>query len=1317
MPPLPLWKESDSVANREEYRFDVNANTEQATQAVDNLINKFSKLERTINRINKKGFDNNQTTNQKDMDKSMRSYATMAKQMRDASKYIQGSINKAYRDIEKMQAPKKPRKPNKPHEPAPIRSNARKEVRDEYNKNMEKYKRRQANYEKRDANYQAQLKAWEKEKAIYDKRVQEKEKFIQRMISSDKELNRILNNSKKAHQQTQGYEQNYSKNFDHKLSRNGLYNMPPNPEEATRNMKALFQGNDPLETSNNNVKETLRNVQRLRRRNDSLSRRGAAAGALSYQQAKNFHDDYITSQTKYNDMREANFKHAGSLGIQRSRLQQQIDEIEQNPEKYGDDGYHKKIGFQRNIEAIDEEIQNRNRLNAELEKTMVEMQEYRDRLTNNNVSVDAKRGSFARNMSERSAAIGLAMGGTIAGTFVNLYSQGRSVDQATRDQEIYFGQSSGMNGKGWTNWESNLFNQSKNNHALGFTPQQQMTFMNDYLQNAGFHGVGDISSAVGNMGRFSRATGIDANTTASFFGTMAQTGGMNGGQMKDFQDAFVGAIKETGMEGRQQQQLQALQSIVQNVGADKQLSNSQVNSIVGLQGLLASSGNRSLQGQSGADFMNQMNSGIQNGFFNNQMRLIFGAGTKFQGGAGMWQLEKQMNAGIVGKEGLANLQTMTGYAMANGGSSKGMQNYAFSQMAHQMGMNLTTDQIEAFMNMAREGKLTEANVKKFEDNAKKVGAKQSAKNSNSYGSSDAATNNQSEATSDVQAKALYDNTKILRQVNISLGKLPWMMYGLGMAGGALTGMMATTLGSFGFSTIIKNAATGKFGSSIGNLAEYTNFQKFGNKFFGGKFKAPEDRPTPPGGGPTAPGEAAPGFHNAHGPEETETLGPRIRPNIDPKTGMGEKTGNWFTRGMKSAGGDVAKFFGENPMGKAIGKGLGGAFRLAGKLAMPLAIAGGVYDVATAKKGHHVQAAGKAAGAIGGMWAGGEAGAAIGTAFGGPIGTVVGGLVGGGLGALAGSGIGNWIGKGAQGAWNGITGLFKPHKAYAAELKPSDKTRDTHNTNVKAQTEDKRTTNIQTETANLGQQAKQITALQQLLAQARQQNGIIGSLTGMGGGGGAAGGAGMTNAKGNQASIWNYFAQQGYSSSAISGILGNLGTETGGTFDPTTKQKGGPGIGLAQWSKNGRWKQLEAYAKKNGLDPYSMQAQLGFMSQEMGQMGLTPSAMNGLSTSQATALFEQKYEAAGKPNMGSRNNYANSAYNQFANSPQATANAYGGTSGGGTHTINSNINVNLHANGDVAQQLSTNSALQSVGDKIKQMIYGTMGYYSQETQRS
>jgi hypothetical protein len=183
-------------------------------------------------------------------------------------------------------------------------------------------------------------------------------------------------------------------------------------------------------------------------------------------------------------MRESNFRYAGKLGTQRSRLQDQIDEIEKNPEKYGDEGYQNKLGYQRNIEAIDEEIKNRHKLNAEIEKTMTEMQEYRDRLLQSNVSVDAPRGSFKRNLSERSAAIGLAMGATMAGSFVNLYSQGSSADKAMRDNLVYAGQSTGQKGTNWGKFESNTINAGLAG-KLGVTGQEMMEYQNSIFRMPG----------------------------------------------------------------------------------------------------------------------------------------------------------------------------------------------------------------------------------------------------------------------------------------------------------------------------------------------------------------------------------------------------------------------------------------------------------------------------------------------------------------------------------------------------------------------------------------------------------------------------------------------------------------------------------------------------------------------------------------------------------------------------------------------------------------------------------------------------------------
>ena len=99
------------------------------------------------------------------------------------------------------------------------------------------------------------------------------------------------------------------------------------------------------------------------------------------------------------------------------------------------------------------------------------------------------------------------------------------------------------------------------------------------------------------------------------------------------------------------------------------------------------------------------------------------------------------------------------------------------------------------------------------------------------------------------------------------------------------------------------------------------------------------------------------------------------------------------------------------------RGLGAGLEKAGKVALPLAIAGDALQLGQAYKadggtiGKHT---GEAASGIGGAWAGAEAGGELGAELGslaGPEGTVIGGVVGGIVGGIAGSSVGKDIFKG------------------------------------------------------------------------------------------------------------------------------------------------------------------------------------------------------------------------------------------------------------------------------------------------------------------
>jgi hypothetical protein len=137
-----------------------------------------------------------------------------------------------------------------------------------------------------------------------------------------------------------------------------------------------------------------------------------------------------------------------------------------------------------------------------------------------------------------------------------------------------------------------------------------------------------------------------------------------------------------------------------------------------------------------------------------------------------------------------------------------------------------------------------------------------------------------------------------------------------------------------------------------------------------------------------------------------------------------------------------------------------------------------------------------------------------------------------------------------------------------------------------------------------------------------------------------------------AQVWNYLKSQGLSDAAVAGIMGNLQQES--SMNP--KAAGG---GLAQWIGS-RGSALRSYAASRGLSANSLEAQLGFLWQELssGSQGITPAQLNQMSVSQAAQAFSNKFERPGIPMMNNRIKYANQYYNQFAGSGGSSSSASG-----------------------------------------------------------
>jgi hypothetical protein len=155
------------------------------------------------------------------------------------------------------------------------------------------------------------------------------------------------------------------------------------------------------------------------------------------------------------------------------------------------------------------------------------------------------------------------------------------------------------------------------------------------------------------------------------------------------------------------------------------------------------------------------------------------------------------------------------------------------------------------------------------------------------------------------------------------------------------------------------------------------------------------------------------------------------------------------------------------------------------------------------------------------------------------------------------------------------------------------------------------------------------------------------------------------------------------------------------------------MGIAQWIGSRRKAEIN-YASSQGLSPTSLEAQLGYLWQELssGSGGLNVNSLNGLSASQAALLFSNQFERPNPKyaNNAGRQSYANQFLSQFAGS--------GGTYSGGSTSSSSSAADQAQAvdqaKSDLLQLQQQSVDLQSqIQDIYLQMVQSQTAYYDHE----
>ena len=167
---------------------------------------------------------------------------------------------------------------------------------------------------------------------------------------------------------------------------------------------------------------------------------------------------------------------------------------------------------------------------------------------------------------------------------------------------------------------------------------------------------------------------------------------------------------------------------------------------------------------------------------------------------------------------------------------------------------------------------------------------------------------------------------------------------------------------------------------------------------------------------------------------------------------------------------------------------------------------------------------------------------------------------------------------------------------------------------------------------------------------------------------------------NSKTALNYLIQKGYSKTSAAAIVGNLIAESsvvpnkieGGTLINDTSWRltswekfNKRGFGIAQWTSGGRQTALQNFADNNGLPVISMEAQLGYLFDELQRevrgTGSSVANMNAMSLEDATFFMYRRFETprssfcTTNDKAGCYNNYAPKSYADL--SPTETKSAY------------------------------------------------------------
>ena len=297
------------------------------------------------------------------------------------------------------------------------------------------------------------------------------------------------------------------------------------------------------------------------------------------------------------------------------------------------------------------------------------------------------RGGIRGRLSERAFSIGLAAIAAATYQIASTVSRGQQVVEGMRDDSISVGMRTGD--YDFRGIRQDYLTQGMD---LGWSGQDMLQFSDAMLSSLGYQNQAMQTAGMQNMSEFSKFSGAGAELSTAFTEGLYRTGAIESvDQAKAIQDGFLGAIKASGMEGREKEQLEALASINDNIYRGREASYEEVRSRSLMTSVLSQSG-RAFQGENLADFMQSADETIRNSDMFSGLGILLGVGRDPQ---------------FAGPEGLYNYKKMTEEGLSADNYNRMMESYDLmgntsfenraADMNAKLGTNVGVEELKEFM--------------------------------------------------------------------------------------------------------------------------------------------------------------------------------------------------------------------------------------------------------------------------------------------------------------------------------------------------------------------------------------------------------------------------------------------------------------------------------------------------------------------------------------------------------------------------------------------------------------------------------------------